>query len=163
MLVRQRVPEHLDPRGQQDQSEHQEHPVEGRQRGRAQRDEQATEDQGPDDAVEQDPLLQRLRNGERTEQQHEHEQVVDAERLLDQVARVVLDSPVGAVLRPDIAAEQQREGDVERRPGQGLPHGDLVGLAGGDEVDDEQREYGADGQGPERGRGDRVDHWSSSD
>ncbi len=155
------VAQQLEAGQQQDAAEHQEDPVEPVQGRGAQGDEDAPQDEGADDAVEEHPLLERLGDGEGGEQQHEDEQVVDAQGLLDQVAGVVLQATVGAVGVPDVQAEQEGEGDVERRPGDGLPHRHLVGLAGGDEVHRQQGDDGADGD-PPQGRGrDGVQHGGS--
>ncbi len=150
----QRVPQHLDRGQQQDGAEQQERPGEVGQHGSAEGDEDPAQEQRPGHADQQDALLQFPRHGERAQQQHEHEQVVHAQRLLDQVARVELQAALRAERRPDPHAESQRQRDVERRPAQCLLHGDLVGLAGDHEVEGEQRQHDGDADRPQLGRTD---------
>ena len=83
-------------------------------------DEHAAQQQGADHTDQQDPLLQRLGHGEGGQQEHEDEQVVDGERLLDEVAGVVLDADAGAVLAPHPRAEG--EGERRRTPTTRGPH-----------------------------------------
>jgi hypothetical protein len=74
-----RIPEDLHGGGHEDEAEDEEHPVERRQRRGAERDEDPSQDECADDPVEQHPLLELAWHCERREQQHEDEQVVDAE------------------------------------------------------------------------------------
>jgi hypothetical protein len=146
------VPEHLDPGGDQDRAEDEERGGERVQRGGADGDEHAPQDQARHDPVEQHPLLQRRRHRERGQQQHEHEQVVDRQRLLDQVAGEELGAALLAVPRPDPAGEAERQRDVERRPQRRLAQGHLVRAAGQQEVDGDQAEHGGEGDRPQRRR-----------
>jgi hypothetical protein len=146
------VPEHLDRGGDQDRAEDEERAGERVQRGGADGDEHAPQDKGADDPVEQHPLLQRRRHRERGQQQHEHEQVVDRQRLLDQVAGEELGAALLAVPRPDPAGEAERQRDVERRPQRRLAQGHLVRAAGQQEVDGDQAEHGGQGDRPQRRR-----------
>ncbi len=152
-----RVPQDLDRRGHQDQAEDQEHPVERRQRRGSDGDEDPAQDQRADDPVQQDPLLELARHGERGQQQHEDEQVVHAQRLLDEVAGEVLQAAFGAEVGPDVDPEEQGQRDVERRPAQGLLHGDRVRATGQGEVDHDQQYDGPEDRGPQHGRPDRVE------
>jgi hypothetical protein len=151
------VPQDLHRGDQQDHAEQQEGERQPVERGGAERDEDAAQHQRADDAVEQHPLLQRHRHREGGQQQHEDEQVVDRQRLLDQVAGVVLDAGRGAEAGPDVAPKASGQGDVEDRPADRLPHRDLVRLAGDGEVEHQQRDDRADRGGPQAGRADRLD------
>jgi hypothetical protein len=104
---RDRVAQDLHRGQEQHHAEQQEHHVEPGEGRRAQGDEDTAQQQRTDDPVEQDALLQRLGHREGTEQQHEHEQVVHAQRLLDQVAGEVLHAPLAAEAGPHEAAEGQ--------------------------------------------------------
>ena len=119
-------------------------------------DEDTAQDERAGDPMRRTRCLQLVGHRERGEQEHEDEEVVDRERLLDEVARVVLEPAVAAEPLPDEDTEGEREPDVERRPGDGLLHRDRVRLAGQDEVEGEQAEHDDDGGAPEQGRADGV-------
>jgi hypothetical protein len=156
-LAAEGVLEQLGAGEQEDRAEDQEDEVERRQRGGAEGDEDAAQHQRADDAEQQHALLQHLRHRERREQQHEDEQVVDAERLLDDVAGVVVDAALTAVGGEHVDAEGERQRDVEDRPEGRLLHRHLVRLAGGDEVDDQQADDGGDRDRPQGRRTDGVE------
>ena len=65
---------------------------------RAHRDHRAPHHQGAQDAPEEHAVLVDLRDGEEAEEHRDDEDVVDGQRLLDQVARDVLDQGAGAVV-----------------------------------------------------------------
>ena len=98
---RQGVAAHLDGRDEQDRAEEQERPRERGDQLGAEGDEHPAQHERAGDADEQHPLLQLARHREGGQQQEEDEQVVDRQRLLDEVAGVVLQAAVTAVLLPD--------------------------------------------------------------
>lgn len=150
------VDEHLHRRGEQNAAEQQKRPREVRDQLSAERDEDPAQHQRSGHSEQQHPLLQLLRHGEGAQQQHEHEQVVDRERLLDQVPGVVLQADLAAVRRPHPNAEGDRKSDVEHRPPQRLFHAHLVGAAGDDEVEHEQGQNDGQCDAPEQGGTDGV-------
>ena len=87
---------------------------------------------GRRDPVEQDPVLVLPGHGEVAEDQREDEDVVDCQRLLDQVAGEVLAPGLGAVGPPHHATEAEAERDPDRRPDRRLLDGDDVRGAVGD-------------------------------
>jgi hypothetical protein len=156
-LVGARVLQDLDSGQEQHDAEDEERDVEPGDRRGADSDEAAAEDQRADDSVEQCPLLQRARYAARGEQDHEHEEVVDAQRLLDEVAGQVLHAAVGAVLLPHPHGEQQRQRDVEGRPADRLLGRDVVRPASYHEVERQQPDHGCDRDRPQRRGGDGFD------
>ena len=74
---------------------------------RADADEQAAHHQRAEDSVEQHAVLADLRNAEVLEDQNDDEDVVDAERFLDDVA--------GEERQPDFVSVEQEEAGGERR------------------------------------------------
>jgi hypothetical protein len=120
------VPVQLDRRPDQQQAEDEEHEGEQRDQRRAERDEDPPHDQRQHDAEGQHLLLVLLGDGERRHDDHEDEQVVDREALLDEVAGEVLGAEVGAVHGGEPRAERHRHQDVEDRPGGGLADPDPV-------------------------------------
>ena len=130
----------------QERAEHDHDPVVLHQHG-AERDEQRAEDQRAEDAVEQHAVLVPGRHREVREHRDEHEDVVDGERLLDDVAGEELERGIAGELRvvepgerrhlrqvPEhVAVEQVVEGEREQHPddapGGGLARADLVRLA----------------------------------
>ena len=138
-------------RGEQEQQpEQQEHEREGGQQGRAQRDEDRAQDQGEDDPEGQHPLLVLGRHRERRHDDHEDEEVVDRQALLDDVAGEVLGAVVPPGERPEDDAEADRHPDVEHRPGDGLAESHGVGApsAGRREIEDEERDDERDRRRP---------------
>jgi hypothetical protein len=154
--VGERVAKDLDGGDEQDGAEEEEGPGERRDELGTERDEEAAEHDRAGDADEQHPLLVLLRHRESGEQQHEDEEVVDRQGLLHEVAGVVLHTRLASVGAPQPHAEGDGDGDVERRPGHGLAHRDLVWASRDEEVEHEQTKDGADGQQPEGGSADRV-------
>ena len=75
---------------EQERPEHVEHPVEALDHGDAGEDEDRPHDQRAEDAPEQHAVLVLRRHEEVAHDQRPHEDVVDAQALLDQVARHVL-------------------------------------------------------------------------
>ncbi len=102
-------------------------PLKALDQGRTNQDHPAAHDQGADDAPEQHTVLVGRRHAEVREQQDEDENIVDAERVFDQVAREELDRL--GLASPEIQAdvEPQRQHNPDDRPGRRLAHGHGVG------------------------------------
>ena len=81
----------------------------------AEGDEDAAQHQRSGDPDEEHSLLELLGHRERREQEHEDEEVVDRQRLLDEVARVVLE-PVLAAVRSTRSSRRRPPGSRCRRP-----------------------------------------------
>src|SRR6266542_1311116 len=79
-----------------------------------------------EDAPEEDAVLVPRRDGEPGEDQHEDEDVVDRERLLDEVAGEELEPGLRPLHPPHAEAEEERERDPDRAPGRRLLHLHLV-------------------------------------
>jgi len=144
------VPRELDARPDEDRAEDDEREREGRQRCGADGDEDRPQHERKDHSDEQHPLVQLGRHGELREDDDEHEEVVDAQRLLHQVRGEVLRPDVAALPQPDADAERHRDADVEDRPQQRFPEPHLVRLvADGHEVQDDQSDDAGDRHGPQ--------------
>ena len=105
-------------------------------------DEDEPEDEGDDDAGEQHLLLVLPGYLEGGHHDDEDEEVVDAQRLLGDVAAQVLLGESAAPHEPDDAAEDQGHGDIGHRPDGSLLHGGLVRRA--HVTDDVDRDEGQD-------------------
>ena len=116
------------------------------------------------DAEHQDALLVLGRHREVREHQQEHEDVVDRQRLLDQVTRHELErlgirdrvALEPAEVPPEPADEQQRDRDPDQRPDGRLFHRHLVRALPlhRKEVDRQCEQHEGDEQGPQqRGAG----------
>jgi len=138
--VLEAMPEHAVAGEHQERPEHVQHPAEPVDESRAAGDEQRPEHQRPEDAVEQHPVLQFAGNGEVTEDQREHEHVVDGQRLLDEVAGQVLAAGLRAVHRPDDGPETQTQRHPDGRPDGGLAHRHDVRAAVGEQIHGEHAE-----------------------
>ena len=147
------VGEHLPPREHQERAEQVQDPGEVVDEHRAAGDEDRPEYQGTEYAVEQHAVLVLPGDGEVGEDQREHEDVVDRQRLLDQVAGVVLAAGPGAVRPPHHAAEGEPQTDPDGRPDRGLLDRDDMGGAVGEQVDSQHRENDGQHRGP-RPQGD---------
>ena len=151
--------EHLDPGEDQEGPEDVDDPGEALDELGAHRDHGAAHQQGAHDAPEEDAVLVERRDREEAEEHRDHEDVVDGQGLLDEVAGDVLDGGAGAVVvdgahpldrlgserhhvggqpepepvvlvaRVDEAGEGEAEGDPEGGPAEGLLDRDDVGLA----------------------------------
>lgn len=132
-------------------------PVEAREQRGAEGDEDRAHDDRAEDAPEENAMLVDLRNGEGGEEHDEDEDVVDGERLLDDVAGEELHGLVAAEAEIDPAVEDERQRDPDPAPGERLFEADLVRLAAEDaKIEREHAEdEGAEGE-PERGRGDGL-------
>jgi hypothetical protein len=123
------VTEELDAGEDEESAEDVDAPVERPQQHARARDEPRAHEQRADDAPEQHAMLICRRHCESREDQQEHEDVVDAQRLLDEVAGGPLHTGVRAREDIDADVEQDSEPDPGRRPGQGLTAFDGVGMA----------------------------------
>ena len=111
--------------------------MELRQQGRAGEDQDRAQHDGAEDADHQHPLALLLGHREVGHQHQEHEDVVDRQRLLDQVAGEELQAhavgfgePGGLVhVPPQGAVEQQRQGDPAQAPPHRFLERDLVRAA----------------------------------
>jgi len=158
---------HLEPGEDQEGAEEPDHPVELHEH-RAEADEDRPEDEGSEDAVEEDAVLVLRGNREVAEDQHEDEDVVDRQRLLDDEARQELqrDLPRGrrgvesghaaearVVREPpqrvpvERPAEGQRETDPHRAPHGRLAEPDFVRVAMEEPEIDRQQDQHAAGEG----------------
>src|SRR5690606_29940234 len=79
--------EELDPGEHQKRTEDVNHPVEALEERRAEHDENRAHDERTQDPPEQDPVLVLTRNRECREDDDEDEDIVDRQRLLDQITR----------------------------------------------------------------------------
>ena len=120
---------HADPREDEEGPEEVDDPVELVDEIGAGRDHRAAHDERAEDPPEQDAVLVAGRDAEVAEDEDEDEDVVDAQRLLDQVARQVLEPRLRPHEDVDAHAEEQRERHPHDAPARGLPEGDLVRLA----------------------------------
>ena len=112
-------------------------------------DERAAQEKRADDPPEEHPMLVLRRNGEGAEEQDEDEEVVDRERFLQDVTGEELEPLLAAVLRPEPATEDDREGDPEEAPAHRLAEA-LFGLPGGDaQIERQEHEHAEDESGPE--------------
>ena len=119
-----------------------EHPGEVLDERGAGEDEDEPENKGDDDAGEQHLLLVLPGHLEGGHHDDEDEEVVDAQRLLGDVAGQVLLGEASAPHEPDDAAEGQGHADIGHRPDGGLLHGGLVG--GAHVTDDVDHDEGQD-------------------
>jgi len=144
------VTEQLDRREQQQQPEDQEHERERRDQDRAERDEQRAHDERGEYSERQHPLLVLGGHRERGHDDHEDEEVVDGEALLDDVAGEVLPSEVPARNESEHDAERDRDADVEHRCHRGFAEANRVGVtrARHEQIDGEQQDDHADRRCP---------------
>ena len=144
------VLEELDPGEDQDRAEDQEHEREVGQQGGADRDEDRPQDQRQGDAQREQLVPVLGRDGERRHDDHEDEQVVDRQGLLDDVPGEVLRPVRRPGPRPEHEAEDDRHRDVEDRPAGRLLEPDGVRVAAADhQVEGEQGHDDAQRQRPD--------------
>ena len=142
----------LDRRVDEEGAEDVEDPGELVDRRRADRDEDAAEHEGDDDAHHQRRLLELLRHAELGHDDEEDEEVVDRERVLGQPSRVVLGGELHTGEVPDAEAEDEGQPDVHRERGAGLLVRRHVWPASDDEdVEQQDGRRHPDGQGPDPG------------
>ena len=150
VLVVDALPGHVDRRHDQDGREQVEHPAERLDGGRTDGDERSAHHQGDDDADEEHPVLVLRGNPERGQDEDEHEQVVDRQRVLRDVPGEELPGRHSAGERPQADAEQHGQRDVEQHPPGGLARGHRVRLVVHEEqVGQNDRDQTTDGGQPE--------------
>ncbi len=128
----------------EERAEQLEHPVEARDERGPRGDHRASHADRPDDSPEQHTVLVLLRYAQEPEDQRDHEDVVDGERLLDDVGGQVRHrgvgaggagpaarqaAPAGAIRQVDHAREADAERDPERGPPDGLARRDPMRAA----------------------------------
>src|SRR3990172_5991477 len=130
---------------QEDTEEHHD-PLEPADDGSAATDEEGAQDQCPEDAPEQDPVLELERDAHRGEHDRPDEHVVEAQGTLDQVTGGVLAKGPGPELPGDVSAEEEPDHDPDDGFGQGLTAGYVVivtvpvQICGDQDHDDHQEE-----------------------
>ena len=116
-------PDEADPRHDQQHAQQVDEPVGRLERRDPHPDEDRAEHDRAQDPPEQQAVLVRRRHREGGEDQGEHEDVVDRERQLDQVAREVLAGRLAPQGRRDEDAEAERERDPDGAPRGGRRNG----------------------------------------
>jgi ATP-dependent DNA helicase RecQ len=104
---------HLHAGKHEERGEDVEHPVGFGDERRAARDHQAAQHDDRNDPPQERAVLVLRRNGEVGEDQADHEDVVDRQRLFDEEAGVIFHAEVATALEPDPRSERERDGDVE--------------------------------------------------
>ena len=100
----------------QERAEDVHQPVEAVQQRRARADEDAAHDQRAEHPPEEDAALVERRDPEHGEDQHEDEEVIDAEGLLDQIGGEELQRGFRPPPEVDAEVEKERHPDPDRRP-----------------------------------------------
>lgn len=132
--------EHLVGGPDHDQSEGNRRPAEVADERRTSGDEHEAQDQGSEDAPEQQPVLERTRNGEERQDDTPDEHVVDGQRVFDEPRRVVETRGGATVLEPDPQSEDRADADVhERLHSRRTDRRHLVLLVQDEQVDHDQR------------------------
>ena len=142
--------EHLDPGENQEGRKDIEHPIGLLDQRRTRRDHRPTQYDHCDDAPQQRAVLELGRNREEGENQADHEDIVDRQRLLDEEPGVVLHPQFGAAFDPDPGSECHCNRDVEGREFQRLADPHLAVLLVEDaEIESGQRNDQAEEAQPE--------------
>jgi hypothetical protein len=159
-------PRHLDAGDDQEGAEDVKQPVELADQPAACEDHDRAQHDRADDAVQQHAALQLERHREEAEDHHPHEDVVDRQRLLDQVAgdeggRLLVGdrTPERAVeIPPQPGGEQHRHGDPGERPACRLlqRHPVLLAATEGEQVDKQHRSHDGGKGRPHPPRSDRF-------
>jgi hypothetical protein len=123
------LPGHADSGEDQEGAEDVDRPLEGMEERRSGDDEDRPEDQRPEHAPDEDAVLVGRRHLEGTEDEGENEEVVDRERLLDQIAGQELDRRLRAPEEIEPEVEEERERYPDRAPRRRLAPGHGVRLA----------------------------------
>jgi hypothetical protein len=123
------VAEHPHGGDQEEGPEHQQQPLEPLEQGDTREDEGEPQHQGAEDTPEQHPELELLGDREVAHDERPHEDVVDAQALLDQVARDVLARGLTALPGEDDAGEGDADADPHRRLDGGFLGGGCVRAA----------------------------------
>src|SRR5438128_2253862 len=134
------------------------HPTEPPEQRRPCEDERGAHHEDAEDPKEQDAVLVFARYPERRENDEEDEDIVDRERLLDEVAGEEFEAAVGAVLPGEEGVEAEGESDPQDRPRERLAKPDHVGgTVKGAEIEREEAHDDRDEAEPERGCADGDD------
>jgi hypothetical protein len=141
--------DHLPTGVEQDGREQVQHPAEAGDQHRPGGDEGAAEDQSAEHSEEQHPVLVLTWYGEVAEDDGPHEDVVDREGLLDQVAGEVLLAQLVAVPPPDQYTEADTTSHPHDRPDGGLPDTDHMGMTVRDQVDQQHGDHRSDDGEPQ--------------
>ncbi len=120
---------------------------------RAGEDEDRAQDQRDQDAPEQDPRLLLARHRQRREDQREHEDVVERQRLLHHVAGEERAADLGALERPQARAEEHGERDPDGAPHRGPPQRHRTTRRADRQVDHHHHGQEGDQAGPQQGTG----------
>src|SRR5262249_44653945 len=97
----------------QEAAENELHPAEAMDQGRAADDQRGEQHDGPQNAPDEPPVLVLAWNTEAAEHEHDDEDVVDRERLLEQVAGHELEGVLLPEPPVDEAGEQRRQADPD--------------------------------------------------
>ncbi|MNQ90452.1 hypothetical protein D3C85_1057950 [compost metagenome] len=106
-----------------------ERPLIAADQGRPRRDHHRPQDDDPQNAPEQHPVLMQAWNAESGENQCDDEDIVHRQALFDGEAGQVVQPAVRPQPHPDPDPEQQGDRDVKARQQQAFPHPDLMRLA----------------------------------
>ena len=121
--------EHLHAREDEEDAEAVEHPFEAGHDLHAERDHGPAHDQRADDAPEQHAVLMLRADLEEGKDHQEQEKVIDAQRVLDDVAGHEIDRAGLPFQVVNVAAEGHGQGHPDDAPEPCLPHGDGAGRA----------------------------------
>src|SRR5262249_38257220 len=109
------------------------------QQGRAEHNQRCPQNQSSQHTPEQDALLQLGGDGEIAKNQQKNEEVIDGERLFDQVTGDKLERLLRSLIRsvrppevpafPNEQSKSERQDDPNRAPGPCLPHAHDMGTA----------------------------------
>ena len=125
-------------------------PLEAREQQRADADEQTAHHERAENPVEQHAVLADRRHREVLEDHDHHEEVVDAERFLDHVAREKRQGGIAALEVPEAEREHQRQRHPDNHPDRCFARPHFVRLAVEDaEVQGEHRQHESHEPDPE--------------
>ncbi|EGJ78214.1 putative integral membrane export protein [Streptomyces sp. Tu6071] len=124
----------------------------------AREDEEGPQHERDEHADEEHALLELRGDRELRHDQHEDEEIVDAERFLGDESGEELAALLAPREDQQPDTEETGEGDPDDRPDPGLLEGDLVGFASDEEVD---RDHGQQGQDRDQPNGERDVHCAS--
>src|SRR5581483_10468836 len=149
--------QHLHAREDKESTENVDDPVKGFQQHGPQQDERGAHDESAENAPEQRTMLRLRRNREVPEDEQEYEDVVDAERVLDQIAGQEFEAPLAPEGAHDPDVECSRERDPDDRPRQRLLSADGVRVAVEQPQIEREQSYDECGESnPEYRRADAV-------
>ena len=146
------VTEHAPARPDEEAGEDEVDPAERAEDGRADQDEDEPQHERADDAVAQQAMTLGDRHAERGEDEQEDEDVVQGQRLLDEVAGEVRAGVLGVPDQQQHAEEGERDAQPREARHGGQPEAHLAAAAADDEQVDRQEDDDRDGEA-EPGRG----------